>query len=133
MFANCSMPGMDFAMPDPCKTPTGPVPTPIPYPNMTMKIMGLPPTTNMRNLLTFLPAHNIMSTMPTSMGDTTGVLMGLVSQTIMGPGRNVRCSVKTITQAMPVTRMLDNSLQNQVNAPGGMTLVPGQFKVINLM
>ena len=132
MFANCNMPGMDFAIPDACKTPTGPSVLPLPYPNTAMKIMGLLPTTNMRNLLTFMPAHNIITTMPTSMGDTTGVLMGLVSQTIMGPDRNIRCSMKVLTQAMPVTRMLDNSLQNQMNAPGGMTLLPGQVKVINL-
>lgn len=132
MFANNSMPGMDFAMPDACKTPIGPAPVPIPYPNMGIKIMGLPPTTNMRHLLTFMPSHHIMTSIPTSLGDFGGVLMGLVSQTIMGPNRNVRCSMKMISGAMPVTRMLDNSLQNAINAPGGMTLVPGQFKVINL-
>ncbi|MCF8104181.1 MAG: DUF4150 domain-containing protein [Desulfohalobiaceae bacterium] len=133
MFANCSMPGMDSAMPDTCKTPTpAGVPAPIPYPNFGMKIMAFPFLTNFRHLLTFLPSHNIITTVPTSLGDFTGVLMGLVSQSIMGPTRNSRCSMKMITGATPATRMLDNSLQNGINAPSGMTLVPGQFKVIYL-
>jgi hypothetical protein len=47
MFANCSMGGMQFAMPDVCLTPipspAGPIPTPIPYPNTAMLPMAIPP------------------------------------------------------------------------------------------
>lgn len=132
MFANCSMPGMDFGMPDVCLTPMGPVPVPVPYPNIGIKVMALPPTANMRHLLTFMPAHNIVTTTPASLGDFTGVLLGVASGMIMGPVRNIRCSMKCITGGTPATRMLDNSLQNLTNVPAGMTLVPGQFKVINL-
>lgn len=132
MFSNCSMPGMDFAFPDVCTTPYGPATIPTPYPNIGMKIMGLPPTANMKHLLTFMPSHNVVTTVPTSMGDTTGVLLGVASGLIMGPDRNTRCSVKMITGGTPATRMLDNTLQNSTNAPTGLTLVPGQFKVINL-
>ncbi|MCP3927720.1 MAG: DUF4150 domain-containing protein [Bacteroidetes bacterium] len=131
MFANCSMPGMDIAFPDVCKTPAPPpvVMVPIPYPNMSTKIMAIPPTASMKHLITFMPSHHIGTTIPTTMGDTTGVLGGVASQIMMGPARNIRCSMKIITGGMPATRMLDNTMQNLTNT-SGMTLVPGQFKVI---
>ena len=132
MFGNCSMPGMDFGMPDVCTTPYGPATIPTPYPNMGMKIMALPPTASMRHLLTFMPSHNVVTTTPTSLGDFAGVLLGVASGLIMGPVRNIRCSMKMITGATPATRMLDNSLQNSTNVPTGMSLVPGQFKVLYL-
>ncbi len=134
MFANCSMPGMDFAFPDVCRTPAPPpvVMLPIPYPNMALKPMALPPTTSIRHLISFMPSHHIGTTIPTTTGDYGGVLGGMVSQVFMGPARNLRCSVKVITGGMPATRLLDNTLQNLTNAPG-MTLVPGQFKVLYLV
>ncbi len=135
MFANSSMPGVDFAMPDVCltpiPTPVGPVPAPIPYPNMTVRAMALPPTSSMKHLIMFMPSHHIGTTVPTSMGDTTGVMGGVASGIMMGPARNLRGSMKVITGGMPATRWLDNTLQNSTNAPG-MTLVPGQFKIMYL-
>ncbi len=133
MFANCSMPGMDMAMPDVCKTPVPPPVTqiPVPYPNLGMRATALPPTTSMKHLLTVMPSHNISTTMPTSLGDTAGVLGGMVSSTMMGPVRNTKCSSKIITGGTPATRMLDTTIQNNINA-SGMTLVPGQFKVLYL-
>jgi hypothetical protein len=92
--------------------------------------MALPPTTSMKHLISMMPAHNIGTTIPTSMGDTTGVAGGVASGLIMGPARNTKCSVKVFTGGMPATRWLDNTLQNSTNVPGGMTLVPGQFKVM---
>ncbi|NOX34526.1 MAG: DUF4150 domain-containing protein [Deltaproteobacteria bacterium] len=133
MFANCSMPGMDIAFPDVCKTPAPPpvVMLPIPYPNLTVKVMAIPPTASMKHLITFMPSHHIGTTIPTSLGDFTGVLGGVASQVMMGPGRNIRCSMKIITGGMPATRMLDNTMQNLTNT-SGMTLIPGQFKVLYL-
>ncbi len=66
------------------------------------------------------------------MGDNAGVMMGVASGTVMGPVRNTRCSTKVITGGTPATRMLDNTIQNSTNVPSGMTLVPGQFKVMYL-
>ncbi len=132
MFANCSMPGMDIGLPDVCLTPFGPAVVPVPYPNFGMKVTALPPTTNMKHLITFMPSHNIVTTLPTSLGDFSGVLLGVMSGMIMGPVRNTRCSMKVITGGTPATRMLDNSLQNLTNVPSGMTLVPGQFKVVHM-
>lgn len=133
MFANCSMPGMDMGMPDVCLTPLAAgVPVPVPYPNTAMKAMAVPPTASMKHLIMFMPSHNIGTTIPTSMGDTAGVQMGVASGMIMGPVRNTKCSTKVITGGMPATRMLDTTLQNSTNVPSGMTLVPGQFKVLIL-
>ena len=132
MFANCSMPGMDFGMPDVCLTPLAAgAPVPIPYPNTSMKVMALPPTTSIKHLIMFMPSHNISTTIPTSMGDTAGVQMGVASGTVMGPVRNTKCSMKVITGGLPATRMLDTTMQNSTNAMG-MTLAPCQFKVIIL-
>ncbi len=135
MFANSSMPGVDFGMPDVCITPipspAGPIPTPIPYPNLTVRTMALPPTASMKHLITFMPTHHIGTTVPMSMGDNVGVIGGVASGMMMGPARNLRSSMKVITGGMPATRWLDNTLQNSTNAPG-MTLVPGQFKVLYL-
>ena len=131
MFANCSMPGMDMGMPDVCLTPLAAgAPVPIPYPNMSTRVMAIPPTASMKHLIMFMPSHHLGTTIPTSMGDTSGVQMGVASGTVMGPVRNTRCSMKVITGGMPATRMLDNALQNSTNVPSGMTLVPGQFKVL---
>ncbi len=126
MFANCSMPGMDMAMPDVCKSPV-----PVPYPNMAMKPMAVPPTTSMKYMIMFMSSHNLATTIPTSLGDNTGVLGGVASQTMMGPARNTKGSTKIITSGMPATRMLDTTMQNLSNCIG-TTLVPGQFKVVYL-
>ena len=131
MFANCSMPGMDMSFIDVCKTPVGPAVVPIPYPNIAMKAMAIPPTTSMKHLIMFMPSHHIGTNIPTSMGDNAGVLGGVASQIMMGPSRNTKCSTKVITGGMPATRMLDTTIQNLTNAVG-MTLVPGQFKVLYL-
>ncbi len=134
MFANCSMPaGQDMAMPDVCKTPAPPPVgmVPIPYPNMAMRVLALPPTTSFKHLILFMPSHHIGTTIPLSNGDNPGVLGGVVSQIFMGPSRSIKCSTKVITGGMPATRMLDNTMQNLTNA-SGMTLVPCQTKVIYL-
>ncbi len=132
MFANCSMPGMDFGMPDVCLTPMFPAPVPIPYPNFGMKLMALPPTASMKHLISFMPSHNMSTTIPVSIGDNAGVLLGVASGMFMGPVRNTMCSTKIITGGSPATRMLDTTMQNSTNVPAGMTLVPGQFKVLYL-
>ena len=132
MFANCSMPGMDFAFPDTCLTPAPPAPPiPIPYPNMGMKAMAIPSTASMKHLIMFMPSHNVGTTTPTSNGDNAGAAGGVASGMMMGPVRNTKCSAKVITGGMPATRVLDSTIQNSTNAPG-MTLVPGQFKVLYL-
>lgn len=134
MFANCSMGGMNSAMPDVCLTPipspTGPIPTPIPYPNMAQLPMALPPTANMTHFINFLPTHTISTLIPISSGDEPGVLGGVMSGMFIGPSRHVKGSVKVFSNGLPITRsMMDPTMQNMTNAIG-MTVVPSQFKVI---
>lgn|SRR5690625_4733032 len=136
MFANCSLGGMAMGFPDVCLTPVpspaGPIPTPLPYPNISMLPTTLPPTTNMRHLLSMLPAHNLATTNPMTNGDQAGTLGGVASGMIMGPARNVRGSMRVFTGGTPSTRWLDNSMQNMTNCPPGTNIVPSQFRVINL-
>ena len=132
MFANCSLSGMDFGMPDVCLTPSPAGPVPVPYPNLAMNAMALAATVNLKHLITMMPSHHMGTTIPASMGDNAGVAGGVASGMVMGPARNIRCSVKVITGGMPATRWLDSTMQNSTNVPSGMTLVPGQFKVIYL-
>lgn len=132
MFQNCSLGGWKFAFPDVCLTPSPAGPVPIPYPNLAMDTMAVPPTASMKQLIMFMPSHNICTTIPTSIGDNAGVAGGVASGIIMGPARNIMGSKKVITNGTPATRWLDPTLQNSTNAPGGMSMVPNQFKVMVL-
>ena len=80
MFANCQLFGMDLAFPDVCRTPV-----PIPFPNMALGPMAIPNAWNI--LFMGMPAHNMATVTPITNGDNAGVLMGVVSQTVMGPSR----------------------------------------------
>jgi hypothetical protein len=133
MFVNCSLMGMDFGMPDVCLTPPPPPfgPIPIPYPNMGMKPLGLPP--NPRHLIMCMPSHNMATTVPLTMGDFGGVFGGVMSGMFMGPSRNLLGSFKLISGGMPATTMLKMSMQNLTNCPPGMTLVPSQPRLIALV
>ncbi len=132
MFANCSLGGMDFGMPDVCLTPAppSPAPIPVPYPNTAQLPMALPPTASLKHLISMMPAHNIGTTIPMSMGDNAGVAGGVASGMMMGPARNTMGSTKVFTGGMPSTKWLSPALQNSTNCPVGMSLVPSQFKVM---
>lgn len=130
MFANCSLSGMNFAMPDVCLTPAGPAVVPVPYPNIAMLPMALPPTCSLKHFIGMAPAHNLMTTVPMTMGDNGGVMGGVMSGMMMGPSRHLMGSTKVFTGGMPSTKMLSPSMQNLTNAPSGNTLAPSQFKVL---
>ncbi|MBF0220060.1 MAG: DUF4150 domain-containing protein [Gammaproteobacteria bacterium] len=132
MLVNCSMGGMNMAMPDICKTPAPPLPfIPVPYPNIAVGAMAIP--TQFTVLTMGMPAHNLLTMVPLSNGDNGGVMGGLVSQLMMGPSRHIRGSFKLLLGAMPATRLLDQAGQNGV-MPNmvGTTIVPAQVKVIAL-
>ncbi len=129
MFANCSLNGMQIAIGDVCLTPAVPSPLPVPYPNLAMLPTALPPTTSLKHYISNMPAHNLGTTIPMSLGDNAGVLLGVASGTVMGPGRNTVGSVKVITGGTPATKLLSPTLQNSTNIPG-MTGVPSQPKVL---
>ena len=121
-----------MAFPDVCKTPAPPAPfVPIPYPNIALGPTALPPTACLKVLLMAGPAHTLMTTIPMSNGDNAGVMMGVVSQIVMGPSRHLMGSTNVLYGGIPATKMTSMTGQNgmNLNIPG-MTLVPAQFKVL---
>lgn len=126
MFGNSQMGGVNIGFPDICKTPPM---IPIPYPNISFGPTGFPPAFKIFWMCT--PSHNIMTMPMFSVGDTPGVLLGLVSQTVMAPTRHVIGAFTMLLMGLPATRMTTINIQNVLNCPG-MTLVPSQIKVIIL-
>jgi len=128
MFANCQMMGIDMGFPDVCKTP--PVAVPIPYPNIAAGPMGVPAAYNI--LVCVGPAHNLATTIPITNGDNAGLMLGLVSQTVMAPARHVTAMFTCLMGGLPGTRMTSVAVGNVINCPPGMRLVPSQPKVLLL-
>jgi hypothetical protein len=120
MFANCQLMGMDLAFPDVCKSPV-----PIPYPNMAMGPMAVPNAWNI--LFMAMPAHNMATTTPI----TLGALGGVVSQTFMQQSRHVTGAFTVLLKGTPATRVTSITMQNRCNIVG-MRIVPSQFKVLML-
>ena len=128
MFANTQMIGLNFAFPDVCLTPM-PVPTPVPYPNLSLQPMGVPAVYNV--LFGGTPAHNMSTVIPLSNGDNAGVNLGVASGMVMGPTRFMTGAFTVLLRGMPATRMTSMTLQNSTNCPG-LTLAPSQVKVLLL-
>ena len=135
MFAICLLGGINFAFPDVCltpiPTPVGPIPIPIPYPNIAIRMMGIP--SQVTNLILFMPAHNLLTFVPLTMGDFMGLMMCPLSGMIMGPCRSLLGSFKTLMFGPPATKMLDLGGSNGI-MPGafGVCVISFQFKVIIL-
>ena len=127
--------GMNMAMPDVCLTPipspAGPIPTPIPYPNIALPMMAIP--SQFKVLILAMPAHNLMTVTPMSNGDNGGVMMNPMSGMVMGPSRHLMGSFKVLYGGLPVTKMLNPTGQNGMS-PGafGASLAPSQIKVMVL-
>ena len=133
MFANCQLGGMNFGFPDVCKTPSPVGPIPIPYPNMATGMTANPATACKKIYLSCMPAHNLGTQVPMSMGDNAGVAGGVASSMMMGPCKHIMGSLGVFHEGAPATKMTSPTGQNgmSMNAPG-MTMVPAQFKVMIL-
>ncbi|MDD5204472.1 MAG: DUF4150 domain-containing protein [Desulfobacterales bacterium] len=131
MFQNTMGGGMNLGFPDVCLTPSPVGPVPIPYPNMSMGPTTVAPTTALTVLTDFMPSCNLMSMTATSVGDSTGVAMGVASGMIMGPTHNVIGSFTVLKQGVPAARMTTMTMQNNTNCPG-ISLVPSQVTVLTL-
>ncbi len=121
MFANCQLSGMDLGFPDCCKTPI----PPIPYPNMAMGPVTIPIPFNI--LLKCVPQHNLMSFRPITLGDTAGIGLGLVSQTVMAQQRHLTGAFTYIIRGTPATRVTSLGPANLINCPLSVRIVPSQF------
>ena len=124
-----------MAMPDVCLTPipspAGPIPTPIPYPNIALPMTAIP--SQVKVLILAMPAHNLMTITPMSNGDNGGVMMNPMSGMVMGPCKHLMGSMKVLYGGLPVTKMLNPTGQNGMS-PGafGASLAPSQIKVMVL-
>jgi hypothetical protein len=124
MFSTTQLGGLDLGFPDVCKSPP-----PIPYPNIAPRPLGVPAAYNILNVCA--PAHNMLTTVVLSTGDTPGILGGVISQTDMGPSRRVTGAFTVLLDGMPATRLTSMGPQNLINCPG-ITIVPSQLTVLYL-
>jgi hypothetical protein len=118
---------MDFGFPDVCRTP--PLAIPLPYPNFALAPTSIP--TQFQTLILCMPAHNVTTIKPISMGDNAGLLGGMVSQLDMGPSTHTMFVTNVLMGGPPATKMLNMTMQNGVNI-NGMTIVPSQPVVMML-
>ena len=124
MFATTQMGGIDFGIPDVCKSPV-----PIPYPNIAARPMGVGAAYNI--LTGCAPTHTLLTVVPLSSGDNAGVLGGVVSQTCMGPSRRLTGAFTVLYNGMPGARLTSMGTQNTVNCVG-LTIVPSQVTLLVL-
>jgi carboxyl-terminal processing protease len=117
--ASVQGPGMNMGFPDVCLTPAVPAPIPIPYPNMAMHAMAVPTCPTILNMM--MPALNMASVIPLTMGDNAGVANPLFMQA----GMFSMGSPKVILQGMPAITMTSMTTGNMMNNPIGAVLVPG--------
>ena len=128
MFATTQMPALNLAFPDVCLTPM-PAPVPVPYPNIATSATGVPAAYTV--LIVCMPAHNLLTTIMISVGDTPGVAMGVVSHTVMFTSRNVTAAFTVLSWGIPTNRMCSITIANLYNCPGA-TVTPSQIKVLIL-
>lgn len=129
MFADVMIIVMSIGFPDVCKivTPGGTVP--VPLVNLMFSSTRLPMVFNL--IIGGGMSLNLFGTAVVSNGDEAGVALGVVSGTIVGPGRTILGSFAVFFACAPATRLTSITLQNGMvpNAPGA-TVLPGQFRVM---
>lgn len=131
MFANAHLAAVNFAFPDVCNVPTPVGPIPTPFPNTAMSVTHIPTVLNV--MLSAMPAQNLLTMAPVTMGDQPGVGLGLVSGMVMGPCRYLMGSTKVMFGAGPVTRMTSMTGHNGASPNAvGVTISPAQTKVMVL-
>jgi len=129
--------GTNLAFPDVCITPvpspTGQVPTPIPYPDTAMTATSDSPANNV--LVDCMPALNLKSEGKVSLGDNAGVQGGVVSHDVSGESFYVVGCITILVDGVPAQRLTSVTGQNAQgvlpNAPG-MCIVPSQVTVLSL-
>ena len=115
--------GMNIGFPDICPTIVGPAVVPIPYPNIGMNVMAVPFSPNI--LLTMIPALNMASTMPLTLGDQPGI-----PGTTMKPGGYTMGNPTVMINGLPGTNLTCPTYGNLHNDPLGAVLVPSITNVL---
>lgn len=116
--------GMNMGFPDPCLTMVGPVPTPVPYPNMAMNALAAVFSPNI--FLTMMPALNMSSLIPMTMGDEAGALNVIFK--MMG-GYSMG-NPKILVNCLPGINLGCTTFGNLMNNPIGAALVPSITNVL---
>lgn len=114
--------GMNLGFPDVCVTPVGPVPTPIPYPNMAMNAAAVPFA--MTLYLSFVNALNMGSVIPMTLGDQPGTL-----SPFMGPGRYTMGNPVVNVEGLPAINLLCPTTGNNMINGLGAVVVPSVTNV----
>jgi len=123
---------MCMGMPDTCKTPMGPVVTPIPYVNIAENMMAMGNTVCTSVKLQGFPGATVSTEISLSMGDEPGVEGGVVSNTFMSA-----CKFKLGSssvkfggqQAVYLGSMIGHNNASNPNAPAGMQIAPSSETV----
>ncbi|OMQ25464.1 DUF4150 domain-containing protein [Serratia oryzae] len=123
MPANCQLAGTDFAVVDVCITPPA---IPIPYPNFAQGCTAIPNVLHI--LFIAMPAHNLLTPIPFTSGDSPGVLGGVCSGTVMGPSRHITGVLTFLVAGFPATRLTSLTQQNLTNVVG-LRVLPSQLTI----
>ncbi len=129
MFANTNLGVMSLGFPDVCTTPMFPAPVPIPYPNITFSLTHVP--SQFQVIIGGGLAENLLTQGTVSLGDFSGVLLGVASGLDAGPDRPLMGSFKTLFGPVFSTRLTTLGIGNGTNVPM-VSLVPVQFRVLLL-
>src|SRR4029079_13141320 len=98
-------------------------PVPIPYPNFALGPIGIPPAPNV--LFTCTPAHNLLTTIPITLGDQPGIALGVASGMVMGRAPRLTAMFPCLVDGIPAQRLTSIGLHNLTNMIG-MRIVPSQ-------
>ena len=120
--------GVNFAFPDVCLTPV-PVPTPVPYPNFALTPVSIPTAFNVFTVCA--PQLNMLASAVMSLGDNTGVGMGVASGLVAGPERYILGCFTTLISGGPAVNLTKMTIQNSTNMVG-LNCVPSQPRVLVL-
>lgn len=121
-----------MGFPDTCKTPVGPAVVPIPYPNIGQVNMANPQTLASKILICGFPAATTNTELMMTQGDEAGVLGGVISGIIMGPGKFKLGSGSVKISGMPAVymgSMIGLNGTASANCPAGYQTVPSQVIV----
>jgi carboxyl-terminal processing protease len=116
--------GMNIGFPDVCLTPVGPAVVPIPYPNFALNAMAVPFSPVVK--VTMMPALNMGSKIPMTMGDEPGVAHPMFKQT----GAYTMGNPIVYVDKLPAINLLCPTTGNNMNDALGAVLVPSVTNVL---
>jgi len=116
--------GMNIGFPDVCLTPVGPVVVPIPYPNFALNVLAVPFSPVVK--VTMMPALNMSSKIPMTMGDEPGVAHPMFKQM----GAYTMGNPIVYIDKLPGINLLCPTTGNNMNNPLGAVLVPSVTNVL---